>query len=192
MEKVFRVIRIVTVPPVFALALLVTVYSCLPGAIGSPGQQPGFMLCLSVLPVLGYPLQRFLPRFRDRGREGQRSLAMLLSAAGYLLGLAAALITHVSRALLVIDLEYLLCGVCMLVFNRCFRLRASGHACGIAAPALLLAAFGLYLPAAVGAALMLPVFVSSVRTGRHTVPQLLGGCLIAAGCLGFLLMILPL
>lgn len=39
MEKVFRVIRIVTVPPVFALALLVTVYGCLPGAIGSPGQQ---------------------------------------------------------------------------------------------------------------------------------------------------------
>ncbi len=192
MEKVFRVIRIVTVPPVFALALLVTVYGCLPGAIGSPGQLLGFMLCLSVLPVLGYPLQRFLPRFRDRGREGQRSLTMLLSAAGYLLGLAATLITHASRVLLVIDLEYLLCGVCILVFNRCFRLRASGHACGAAAPALLLAAFGLYLPAAVGAALVLPVFVSSVRTGCHTVPQLLGGCLIAAGCPGFLLMILPL
>ena len=57
---------------------------------------------------------------------------------------------------------------------------------------LLLLVFRLYLPAAVGAALMLPVFVSSVRTGRHTVPQLLGGCLIAAGCLGCLMLALPL
>lgn len=166
MDKVFRIIRILTVPPVFALALLVTAYCCMPGVFASPGELLGFILCLSVLPVLGYPLQRFLPRFREKGREGQRSLAMLFSAAGYLLGLAAALITHASRALLVIDLEYLLCGVCMLVFNRCFRLRASGHACGVAAPVLLLV-FRLYLPAAVGAALMLPVFVSSVRTGRQ-------------------------
>lgn len=166
MDKVFRIIRILTVPPVFALALLVTAYCCMPGVFASPGELLGFILCLSVLPVLGYPLQRFLPRFREKGREGQRSLAMLFSAAGYLLGLAAALITHASRALLVIDLEHLLCGVCMLVFNRCFRLRASGHTCGVAAPVLLLV-FRLYLPAAVGAALMLPVFVSSIRTGRQ-------------------------
>ena len=104
MDKVFRSIRILTVPPVFALALLVTAYCCLPGVFASPGELLGFILCLSVLPVLGYPLQRVLPHFREKGREGQRSLAMLFSAAGYLLGLAAALITHASRALLVIDL----------------------------------------------------------------------------------------
>ena len=94
MDKVFRIIRILTVPPVFALALLVTAYCCMPGVFASPGELLGFILCLSVLPVLGYPLQRVLPRFREKGREGQRSLAMLFSAAGYLLGLAAAPVSY--------------------------------------------------------------------------------------------------
>jgi hypothetical protein len=45
--------------------------------------------------------------------------------------------------------------------------------------------FGLYLPAMIGAALILPVYISSIRTGQHTVPQLFGGSTIPAFVLLF-------
>lgn len=108
---------------------------------------------------------------------------MIFSVCGYLLGLVTAFATQAPLALCVIYLEYLLCGIAMLIFNKGFHLRASGHACGIVAPVLLLVYFKLYLPAAIGALLILPVWVSSVKTKRHTVRQLMGGGLIAAACL---------
>ena len=44
----------------------------------------------------------------------------------------------------------------------------------------MLVYFGLYLPAIIGAMLVLPVYVSSIRTGQHTMPQLFGGSTIPA------------
>lgn len=183
MDKVFRVLRIITVPPVFAFAFLLTVYFMQPDPFMSVWQLLCGLFFLGVLPILGYPLQKYIPYFRDKGREGQRSLAMIFSASGYLLGLVTAFAAQAPLALCFIYLEYLLCGIAMLIFNKGFHLRASGHACGIVAPVLLLAYFKLYLPAAIGALLMIPVFVSSVKTKRHTLRQLIGGCLIAAVCL---------
>lgn len=183
MEKVFRVIRIITVPPVFAIGLLLTVYFMHHGNVLSDGQLVCGLIFLGFLPVLGYPLQKYIPYFRDRGREGQRSLAMIFSTAGYILGCAAAVLTKASPALCMIYLEYLLGGIAMLIFNKEFHLKVSGHACGIVAPVLLLIQFGLYVPAMIGAILAIPVLVSSVKTGRHTVLQLVGGCLLAAVCL---------
>ena len=40
------------------------------------------LLFLVVLPLLAYPLQKYIPHFKDSGRDGQRSLAMIFSAAG--------------------------------------------------------------------------------------------------------------
>ena len=138
---------------------------------------------LGILPVSGYILQPYIPYFREKRREGQRSLAMICSAAGYLLGLVTALATQAPSALSAVYLEYLLCGIAMLIFNKGFRLRASGHACGIVAPVLLLAYYKLYVPAAAGGLFLIPVLVSSVKTKRHTIQQLIGGGLIAAVCL---------
>lgn len=183
MNQVFRVLRIITVPPVFAAACLLTVYFMRPDTFVSVWQLLYGLFFLGALPVLGYPLQKLIPYFRERGREGQRSLAMIFSVCGYLLGLIAAFVTQAPLTLCLIYLEYLLCGIAMLIFNRGFHLRASGHACGIAAPVLLLAYFKLHWPAAIGALLIIPVFVSSVKTKRHTVQHLVGGCLIAVVCL---------
>lgn len=182
-EKVFHVIRIITVPPVFAVGLLLTVYFMYLNDVMSGGQLLCGLIFLGFLPVLGYPLQKYIPYFRERGREGQRSLAMIFSTAGYIFGCASAFFTKASPALRMIYLEYLLCGIAMLIFNKGFHLKSSGHACGIVAPVLLLFQFGLHVPAMIGIVLIAPVLVSSVKTGRHTVLQLVGGCMIAAGCL---------
>ena len=180
MEKVFKIIRKITIPPVFAVALLIIVYISHTNYFGSVWYLFGALFFLSILPTLAYPLQRFFKKYKDRGREGQRSLAMIFSFAGYLLGTVTAFVASAPIELKIIYLEYLLCGIGMLLLNKVFKVKASGHACGIVGPVLLFVYFGLYIPAIIGAAIVLPVYISSVRTKRHTLPQLIGGSAIPA------------
>lgn len=58
MEKAFRVIRVITVPPVFALAVLLTVYFRQPGVFASAWQFVCAILFLSACPYWAI-------RFRD-------------------------------------------------------------------------------------------------------------------------------
>ena len=37
------------------------------------------ILCLTVLPLLAYPLQPYIPRYKDQGRAGQRRLAIVMA-----------------------------------------------------------------------------------------------------------------
>lgn len=180
MDRVFRYIRKITIPPVFAAVFLILVYFTQAEFFGNYGHLIGALFFLSILPALAYPLQRYIPKYRDRGREGQRSLAILFSFLGYLLGTIAAFIFSAPAVLKLIYVEYLLCGIGMLVLNRCFKIKASGHACGIVGPVIMLLYFGLYIPALIGAVLILPVFISSTKTGQHTVLQLFVGSTIPA------------
>lgn len=183
MEKIFYVIRKITVPPIFAMAFLIVIYFMQPSIFTSVGQLICGIFFLGILPILGYPLQKYIPYFKEKGREGQRSLAMIFSVAGYLLGTSIVFITKASFELCIVYLEYLFSGITMLVFNKVFHLKASGHACGIVAPVLLFACFNMFIPAVIGGLLVIPVLISSLKTKRHTMPQLLGGCTISAVCL---------
>ncbi len=185
MDNIFKTIRRITVPPVFAAAFVMTVYFTHTDYFGSIGHLIGSLFFLSVLPTLAYPLQKYIPKYKDRGRAGQRSLAMIFSFAGYLLGTVTAFAFGAPVELKLIYLEYLLCGIGMIVLNKGFHIKASGHACAVVGPVIMLLYFGLYIPAIIGAALILPVYVSSVKTGQHTVPQLLGGSTIPAFVLFF-------
>ena len=109
---------------------------------------------------------------------------MIFSAVGYLLGTLTAFLTGAPAELKILYLEYLLCGIAMLVLNKVFKLKASGHACGIVGPVLMMLYFRMFIPAVAGMFLILPVFVSSLKTKRHTAPQLLGGSLIPLAALG--------
>ena len=82
-----HIIRIVTVPPVMAAWLMLSLW------FGDRALFPcGFravaaaLVCLTLLPALAYPLSRAIPRLREKGREGQRNLAFVLSALGYVGG----------------------------------------------------------------------------------------------------------
>lgn len=180
MEKIFKIIRTITVPPVFASALLMTVYISHTNYFGNLWHLPGALFFLSILPTIAYPLQKYIPKYKDRGREGQRSLAMIFSFVGYLLGTVTAFAFAAPIELKIIYLEYLLCGIGMLLLNKVFKIKASGHACGIVGPVLLSLYFGLYIPAMIGIALILPVYISSVRTKQHTLAQLIGESAIPA------------
>lgn len=187
MEKIASIFRKIARPPIFAVAFLLTVFLTDKESIGSVWQLIGGIVTLGILPILGYPLQKYIPHFRDKGREGQRSLAMIFCFVGYLLGTLIAVFTNAPEPLLMIYLCYLSCGIGMLIFNKLFHLKASGHACGITGPVFaMLLYFRLYVPALIGAFLTAAVFASSVKTKEHTVRQLLGGTAIAAVCIAAL------
>ena len=190
MKKLSLIIRKITVPSVFAAALLTILYLTCPEYFGNFWQFTCGLVFLVILPVLACPLQKYIPHYREKGREGQRSLAMLFSGIGYLLGTAAAFAADAPDALKTIYLEYLLCGLILTAFNKLFGLKASGHACGVVGPVLLFAYFKLYIPAVLGLILTVPVYISSVKAKRHTVPQLIGGSVIpfAAFCIVYLIM----
>ncbi|MBE6685006.1 MAG: hypothetical protein E7592_05090 [Ruminococcaceae bacterium] len=181
MNKVYKMIRVATVPPIMASALFIIlgVYKTL----GLVDTLLG-ILFLGILPILSYPLQRFIPYYKDKGREGQRNLAIIFSVVGYILGCVLALIFDAPlNTVVFIYLDYLISGVLIAIFNKLFHLKASGHACGIVGPIAMLIYWGLYIPAAVGAVLTVFVFISSIKMKRHTFLQLLGGSAITISAL---------
>ena len=173
----------ITVPPVFALITLTELIILRPEFIGHIGFYFAGIFCLSVLPLLAYPLQKFIPKFKDKGRDGQRTLAMIFSASGYVCGVAVAFAFGAPKELKMVFVEYLLCGISILVSSKVFGKKASGHACGVVGPVAMLTYLGLYIPAAVGAILTLPVYVSSLKTRRHTASELLLGSIIPVAML---------
>lgn len=186
MKKIFKIIRVATVPPIMASLLFII--------LGISNQIAWIdawlgVLFLGGLPILAYPLQMFIPYFKDKGREGQRNLAIIFAVIGYIVGCILALIFDAPSTIILIYLDYLLSGILIAVFNKLFRLRASGHACGIVGPVAMLIYFGLYIPAVIGAVLTLLVFISSIGMKRHTFLQLIGGSAITVSAL--LLLMIP-
>ena len=178
MNKIFLAIRAMTAPHFFALLLLTLLYVLHPSYFGSIWMLIAGIFCLTVLPILAYPLQKFIPPFKDKGRDGQRKLAIIFSFIGYLLGTLIVFIFNAPIEAKMLFVEYLLCGICIFISDKVFKFKSSGHACGIVGPIAMLVYLGLYIPAAVGALISVPVYISSVKTKRHTIIQLVIGSLI--------------
>lgn len=173
-----------------ALMLLITLYITKEQFFGTPLNLALAITFLVVLPFLAYPIQPLVPGFRGKGREGQRNLAMWMSSLGYICGLATALFLPVSKYLLIIYLTYLISGVSLVLLNKVFKIKASGHACGVAGPIFSLiyflgpwVLFGIFLLAA--------VFWASLSMKRHDKSELLIGTTVPtyALLLAFLIVI---
>ena len=173
-----RIIRICTLAPLLAAVMLVFLYAAQPEIFGSLGGLLRQLLFLSLFPLLAYPVQPLIPSFREKGREGQRHLAMIFAFAGYLLNGIVNICVHPSRELSLIGWVYLLSGITILLCNRIFQLRASGHAAGIGAVIGLLTLTGHPGTLVVALPLLFLVFWSSIAAKRHTLSQLISGTLI--------------
>ncbi len=182
MDKLAKVIRMLTVAPVMACVLLVTLFLAAPEVYGRTADFVCALVFLTILPVLAYPMQPILPGYRDRGREGQRSLAMVFAVSGYVLGCLVNLFLRAPQAMWIIYLEYLLSGGLILLFNKCFHVKASAHACGVAGPCALLLHF--HVPALIpGIAALALTWWASLKMKRHTASQLAGGTVIPVAVL---------
>ncbi len=170
-----KIIRIATIPPVMATAM----FSALlyhGGVFTNIFQYIAAVFFLAVLPTLAYPLQSVIPPFKyDEKRNGQRNLALIMSNVGYFLSIVYSLVFEVNDGLLSVFLTYLVSGMLLLVVNKLFKIKASGHACGIMGPMAALSYLIGWQYLAVGVALLGLMIWSSLKLGRHTPSQLLIG-----------------
>lgn len=188
LKKLTYFIRVITVAPIMALVLLLVLIIQAPSTFGGTANFILAVLFLSVFPLLAYPLQPFINKFKDKGREGQRTLAMYFAVAGYILGCLFALALNAPKDVSIIYFSYLLSGSLVLIANKVFHFKASGHACGIAGPFILLVYF--QQPVVYLAILVLGlVWLASLYVKRHTLGQLFIGTVIPFAAMGIILMI---
>lgn len=187
MKKLAFVIRIVTVAPIMALVLLLVLYFRAPGTFGSQIMFMFSVLFLVVFPLLAYPLQPLIKPYKGKGREGQRTLALIFAVAGYLLGCLFAAVLGAPRDVWFIFLSYMVSGSLVALINKVFHFKASGHACGVTGPFLLLLYFGQTI-GFLGAAVLAVVWLASLYMKRHTTGQFLVGAAIPFAALGILML----
>lgn len=177
-----KIIRLLTVAPLMAMVALSIILLVSPEIFRNNGNYFIALLFLTVLPLLGYPLQPFIPGFCDKGRDGQRNLAIIMAVFGYVLGIFYVLLTRATQGLLVIYLTYLLSGIGIAIFNKVLKVRASGHTCGIAGPIALLF-YVIGYKALWGLIVLIMVFWASLKIKRHTMSQLIWGSIIPLAAL---------
>ncbi len=189
-DKFFMAIRKLTMAPLIAMIFLICMFIHRFDVFSGIGQWAYCMFFIGVFPVLAYPMQRYFKAFRDKGRSGQRMLTIIFAVFGYIFCCILNLFFASSPELWIIVLEYFISGLIIFLFNRIFRLKISGHACGITGPVLLLIHFGLYIQATVGACLIALVYIASLKTKRHSLWQLIGGSAVPAAVIACLIAIL--
>ncbi|WP_099468723.1 hypothetical protein [Konateibacter massiliensis] len=186
MEKTYQLIRKFTIAPVMAVIMLITLWFCKSVIFQNQYFLYSSIVFLVILPSMAYPLQKYIPGFRNCGREGQRNLAIIFAVAGYVLGCIVNLFFHSTIEMWFIYLEYLLSGLLIFLINKIIHVKASGHACGVLGPIVLLLNFGVYKAIIPGFVLIVGVFLSSLKLGRHTAGQLFGGSFIPIVVIVFL------
>lgn len=188
MKNLAKIIRIITVAPIMALNMLLTLYLQNPLLFGSAVIFILSVLFLVIFPLLAYPLQPLIKKYKSKGREGQRTLAIIFAVAGYLGGCLFAILLHASKNVWIIYLTYLLSGTLVMLWNKLLHFKASGHACGVTGPFALLIYFGQPY-GYIGIPVLALVWLASLYMKRHTNLQLITGSVIPIVALGIALMV---
>lgn len=173
-ESIAKVIRVISVPPVMITLLIIILYFGKNEYFRNPQELFVSIVLLGFIPVLAYPLQRFVPGLKDKGREGQRKLAFITNLMGYTAALIWSILAKVEDGLSLVCFTYFISVVILSVCNM-FHFKVSGHACSFTGPLILLVySFGwrMIIPCII---IALIVAWSSIVLKRHTVKQLIGG-----------------
>ena len=188
--RVAHIVRIVSVPPVMVGILLLLLYTLREDVFASGWEFAASLGGLTVLPVLAYPVSTMIPALREKGREGQRSLAMYFSTVGYVAVFVYGLIAGVGTGLMHIYAGYLFSVIIILVGNKVFKVRISGHACSVSGPLVYSGYFLGLWGILVGVVCWIVILWASLVMKRHTFREFVFGTLtclfsFAAGWLIF-------
>ena len=112
------VIRKIMIPPVMAAVFFTVLLFLKKGTFVFAADYIAAMIGIVIFPVLAYPVSLLAPALREKGREGQRNLAFIFSAAGYVLTFLYALQPGRSDAFRLITLIYVLSVAMLLFFNK--------------------------------------------------------------------------
>jgi hypothetical protein len=174
-EKIAKIIRTVTVPPVMVCILLIILYFTKDGIISGHTELIISILLLGIVPLLSYPLSMLIPAWKRKGREGQRSLAFILNFVGYLAALVYGLAAHVTRDMMLIYLTYFISVFVLTIFNKLIKIRASGHSCCITGPLVLMVYFIGWKSVLPCAVLFVFIIWASLTLKRHMPKDLAWG-----------------
>ncbi len=175
-KHIGKVIRIITIPPLLFLLLICFIFLTRREVFQSPLDLVAAIICLVVLPILAYPLQHWIPYFRDKGREGQRNLAIYITSLGYFLGAMYGILTNATLMLQMIFDAYLISVILLLILNKVFKIKGSGHSCSITGCCVFTyfyTGMSIYFIFMLG--MLLLVYWASLSTKRHSFIQLLLG-----------------
>ena len=175
--KIAHAVRIISIPPVMVGILLVLIFTLRDDVITTAAEMVASLLGLTVLPVLAYPVSFAVPALRRKGREGQRSLAMYFSTVGYVAVFVYGLIASVGVGLMHIYAGYLFSVVIILVSNKVFKVRVSGHACSVSGPLVYSGYFLGIWGIIVGVVCWGAILWASLVMKRHTFKEFLLGTL---------------
>lgn len=170
-------VRIVSVPPVMVGILLILLFTLRHDVFASPAELIASLTGLTFLPILAYPVSVAIPAIRKKGREGQRSLAMYFSTVGYIGVFVYGLVAHVGVGLMHIYAGYLFSVIIILVANKIFKVRVSGHACSVSGPLVYSGYFLGPWGIIVGAACWGLILWASLVMKRHTFREFVYGTL---------------
>ena len=177
-ERIAKIIRVLSVPPIM-VSIFILILAFNKNNIFRNSEEIIIMIVfLGLVPALAYVLSGIIPAVRSKGREGQRKLAFVTNLVGYGIALLWAVLTNVSKELLLICLTYFLSVVFLAICNKGFRFRASGHASGFTGPLVLMIYFldwKVIAPVLIIAAL---IVWASLYLKRHTIKELAGGILV--------------
>lgn len=177
-----HVVRIVSVPPVMVSVLIILLYTLREDVFATRAEMLVSLTFLAFLPVLAYPLSAVIPAIRAKGRDGQRSLAMYLTGVGYLAVFIYGLVAGVGSGLMLVYSAYLMSVLIILVLNKLFHIRASGHACSVSGPLVFTAYFLGVWGIIIGSVLWCVILWASLVMKRHTFREFLLGtatCLVS-------------
>ena len=177
-KKVAKWISIVTVVPFIGLFVLTTLYLLRPAVYGNEFSWYIFsLLFLTFIPLSAYLLKDKIPKYKDKGRQGERRLAFIMAVIGYVSGNVLSFVFNAPNGFKTIFLAYLFSGIILTFINAVVGHKASGHAAGVSGPFTLLLYFISFRYFFIYIILPL-VFWSRLKLGRHKIGQLLSGTAI--------------
>jgi len=182
MNKVAKIVRIITVAPICAFILCTTLLVKDSSIYSSIFMYLACIFCLCIVPSISYLVERkfhlynkFCPDLDPRSAE--RKLAIWFSTISYIILAVVVLLTHQSDILKEMVLTYTFSGAFIFLFSIIIHINPSGHICGFIGPVAFLSYSVswwnlLFLP------LIYFVVWSSLKLKRHTVLQLILGGII--------------
>lgn len=179
-SKLGKIISIVTVVPILAFITITWVYLNNSNVFNKNIIWYIIsVIFISIIPVTAYGLKRIMPNYKNGGRKEERKLAFIMAIIGYTIGLIIALIFNAPLGTFVIFCTYFTAGIVLTFFNKALKIKASGHACGVASSVVLLLYFiGIRVWYMI---LLVPiVYWARVNQKRHSYRELIIGTLVGA------------
>jgi len=180
-NKISKIISTISVAPLVALYVLTIIYFHDKNIFGGNVLWYGISIFfLTLMPLSAYLLEHVLPAYKTAGREGERKLAFVMCIAGYIIGTLVSFVFRAPPVVRMVFVSYLVSGGILALVNSMMKFKASGHACGVAGPFVVL----FYL---LGAKVwyviltLVPVFWARIAMGRHSLKELISGAMIGMG-----------